>query len=59
MVRVENLEDATEHVPMVLDKCKPEYLVRETVTITNLCYSLMSLMSINCIPYWFIIGIWV
>ena len=27
VVRVENLEDATEHVPMVLQRVKPEYLV--------------------------------
>jgi hypothetical protein len=25
---VENLEDATEHVPTVLERVKPEYLVR-------------------------------
>lgn len=28
VVRVENLEDATEHVPTVLERVKPEYLVR-------------------------------
>lgn len=27
VVRVENLEDATEHVPTVLERVKPEYLV--------------------------------
>lgn len=27
VVRVENLEDATEHVDQVLDRVKPEYLV--------------------------------
>jgi nuclear GTP-binding protein len=27
VVRVENLEDATEHVHQVLERCKPEYLV--------------------------------
>lgn len=27
VVRVENLEDATVHIPMVMDRVKPEYLV--------------------------------
>ena len=28
VVRVENLEDATEHIPDVLARVKPEYLVQ-------------------------------
>lgn len=37
VVRVETLEDATEHVPFVLQRVKPEYLVRALCARVRVC----------------------
>ncbi len=42
VVRVENLEDATEHIADVLARVKPEYLVRVLCAIDTFVQTLLS-----------------